>query len=494
MAFKPYTGSDEQVSADDVSVSKEITRDLGKSGGFRPYTGSDEQVPIEPYDNSGFIDQVKAVGVRALQAPVRLAEIPFKLFKAGVEKITPEGTMYGPEEVPEIPEEMKEEVKEGRVPYPSEMIGERYGGEEKLAPKGKIAEGLQMTAENWPLALLGGGSIPLKLGADLAGSYGMVGAKALGLGPWWQIGAGVLGASGFSKAAGGIKTAIKDYKSGGATKAAGSKIKDFIKTSYDKEAQLGSKLKVGSQSQADMKKEFFNLEEEVSSALVHENKFNYAAKKRTLENIRLSFKEMFNPEMTASDLFKVKKKINKVYAPPGTIEGNYFARLSKIPTDGLNKIASKKNLINRKWGEAYKMGDELTSIEHWSTKFGAWAESDTGKSISSKIITSPLTGALLGAFGIGKFGMSGAAASIAPVAAKAVAKTAAKKMDVALRAPQFLRALMKTKSGKKVLWDIVASSASLAKTSSKVASNRIGSALNKLNNEAIKFTESGFKS
>jgi len=99
----------------------------------------------------------------------------------------------------------------------------------------------------------------------LQGSYGMVGAKALGLGPWWQIGAGVLGASGFSKAAGGIKTAIKDYKSGGATKAAGSKIKDFIKTSYDKEAQLGSKLKVGSQSQADMKKEFFNLEEEVSS-------------------------------------------------------------------------------------------------------------------------------------------------------------------------------------------------------------------------------------
>lgn len=382
------------------------------------------------------------LGVRAAQAPFNLAE----LAGSGLESIS---SALG---LPKVERKFEQ--------APSEYI-ESFFDKKNIEPENILTKSLQMTAGNWPLLLLGTGSLPFKIGADIAGSLGMTASEKLGAGSLGQIGAGILASKGFGNLAGSIKKSLKQP----------NKIGEFKTNLYNQERELGSKIKVNTD---EIRNPLTKLYTDVEKQFVNTATFNDAAKSRVLDNILTADKLIAKPDLNAADVFEIKKLLNQAYAPAKSIENKFYQKLRSIFSNTLENIGES----NKQWSNAYKTADQLHAIENWQSALGKSLDSISQSGKLGKLATSPLTHGALSLLAGGAIGPKAAGIAGGILAGKVGIKSA----ESAIRATKFIDQLSKSKDGQKILWDIVIDSAK--NNSSDLLKN-----INKLNKQAIKFDQ-----
>jgi len=432
-----------------------------------------ERIPFEdiPFNaetpkSEGFLNQAKALGVRGLQAPFKIGETVGDVAEFGAEKI------LGSVDKSQIKNPFTgDPLKVNMEPTPrvSEKIGELFGGEEALKPSNIVAEGLQSTAGSWPLLFVGGGSLLPKLAADLAGSYGMAGAKKAGFGTMGQLGAGILSHAGFS---GIINSLTKTLKGGGASP---SKVGSFVENLYKNEKKLGQSVSVNPEP---LRKELASVYDDVQKKLVSTRGLTQSAKSSVTENIKTIDQLLNKQSVNGSDVLEIKKLLNEAWAPAKSIENSFNKRLLGVVHNELDSLAKK----NPEWGKAWKNADELYKIQNWQTGLSRWASSSSGKSSLDKISANPLTIGFLTAMGGHMFGGYGLAGAAAPFALKQGIKGA----HSGIKTAKFINSLSKTKDGQKLMWEIVANGAKNVGGMLN-SNNALASSINKLNKSAKVF-------
>ena len=422
-----------------------------------------EDIPFEtaPSDNEheGFLNQTKAIGARIAQAPFKLAELPGNILRAGTDFLASKGF---PDVVPK---------QEGNLP--SEDIANLFGGEKSLKPSNWFLEGIQSTAGNWPLIFFTGGSTLLKTIADLGGSYGMIGAKKLGLGPVAQIGAGVLSGAGFSFAAKALKDTAKGLFKASSSSAmeevakdsssVSSKIGNLKSDLYSKEKEIGSTIGVNTDP---IRNKLTPVFDDVEKQLTSTHGFTKSAKNDVIGNIKQIDKLLNKKPATASDVFEVKKLLNGVWSPSKSTEKHFTDRLQGIVRSELNSLAKK----NPEWGKAWRQADELHTIENWQTGLSRWASTPSGTSVIEKISSSPAAIGALSIFGGPKFGLYGLAGAALPVTLKQIIKGS----HSGIKSLNFINSLSKTKEGQKLMWEIAANSAKNSTVALSSNINKLG--------------------
>lgn len=394
----------------------------------------EEPSPIEAFpqkEKASFAEKAKGLLGTAAAAPFKLAELPLH----GMEYLSSKGIIPQPTDRENL--------------YNASNIKEAFGG---ATPENVFEKALDYTAGNWPMLFLGGGSMAGKLGADLAGSLGLAVSEKLTDNPWLQIGAGILGSAGFGKLASMIK---KDP----------SKIGDYINKTYEAEKELGSKIKVDSDP---IRKPIEDLYSDVEKKFTSP-RFSQAQKSRTLENIKVAENLATKPNLTAADVFDIKKNLNQLWSGGKSVENQFNKRLQKIFLNRLDDIASS----NPKWGETWKHADNLYKIKNWQTGLQRWMNSESG--MFGKVVKNPIAQGAVAVLG----GILPGTRTIA--ASGAALYGGAKAAEKATKAVKFLNELGKTDSGKKLLWELTTASA-------KDNAKNIASTLNKLNKKADKFT------
>lgn len=386
------------------------------------------------------------LGLSAVTGPLKLVEAADKLLGA-----------VGPERRPNIERFGKSGM------YPSEQI-ESLVPEEYRESEGLVGKSLQRSAGNWPFLFLGGAPTALKVGADIASSAAMTAAEKAGFGPLTQIGASILGQKGFNQAASFFKAAPKDA----------NKIGNYIGQLYEKEKDIGSKIRVKSEPLLD---KIENQISKVSNQLVDEVPGGFTSKKKAtlLENmnaIRNSIIEK-GQSLSASDIFNFNKDLNTIWSPKKSRYHNLLKNFQGVVKEELNTLYSQ----NKNWGNTAKKANELYSIQNWQTPF-----SDMVRELEeyipahyAKIVKNPLTASTI-AFLSGKSPETTAAIG----ATVAGARGANAAVESGVRAAKFVNSLRGTNKGKKLLWEIAADSAKGNVTS-------LASHLNKLDKEAHKY-------
>lgn len=394
----------------------------------------------------GILKKVGQAGLglvnQAVQAPFKLAELPVN----AINYLTGSENKYNP---------ISEQIQKG---------AESLVGKKALEPENVVTKTLQHTAGNWPALFLGGAPTAAKLGADLAGSAGMVGAEKLGLGPIGEILGGMAGSNLFAKRFDVARKLIKTPT---------EKRSEFITNLYNKEKELGSKIKVNNVS--NIRNKLDDIYSDVKKEYVNPGKFDEAARSRVISNIENAEKSIYKKDLTASDLFKEKQNLNNAYSFKNSTENKYYQRIRDVFKDELKNISQK----HPEWGKTYQNADELYSISKWKTGFTKGLDELKNSGILGKIVTNDLTYGALSALG----GLvAGKTAGIAPTAGKLAVKYGAKGADIAGREAKFIGHLWSMPEGKKLLQDIVTNSASgLTKS---LASN-----INKLNKYADEYQE-----
>lgn len=409
----------------DINAQNFDFSDEAPSTGIAPAQPQQQQAQQQPESTEpGVLTKAgqfaKGLGVRALQAPFKLVELPFR----GIEWLSKQ-----------IATEPEGGFKESK--YPSDYIEEQFDPA-SIEPENLFSRALQYTAGNWPAIFLMPGSLLAKVGSDLAASTGVSIAEEAGLGPIAKIGAAVLGSKGFDKAAGLLKQTAKQP----------GKIAQFTSDLYKKEAELGSKIPVDSRN---ILKKFDSLERKVRKELVSAKGLNTTQKQEVVDNISALYDQVDKRNLNASELFDIKKSLNKIYVPPKTTQGKLYQELRGIVRDELDDVAK----THKTWGDSFKKADELVSIGHWQTGLGQWLDGIVDSHKAAKVLTSVAANSALAILLGSKIGIKSGIASLAPVAAYGGLKG----YESAARGTLFLNSLRKTPEGSKLLWDIVADSA-----------------------------------
>jgi len=415
--------------------------------------------------NEGFLNQTKAIGVRALQSPYKLMELAQDVVDYGAEKI------FGSADNIKIKNPFGgEPLKTNLDPLPrvSDRIADLFGGEESLKPNNFIAEVAQLVAGGLPLLPFGGGSILAKLGADVLSSTGMTVAKRAGFGPLGQLGAGILSHAGLS----GVVNSFKKMFGEG-VKASPSKINNFTKALYESEKKLGQRAPFDS---APLRKEFVHIYDDLQKELTSSRGLTKTAKDSVAENIGKIDQLLGKEAVNGSDLFEVKKLLNKTWTPVESVEKTFIDRLLGAVNKNLDSLAKK----HPEWGSSWKKADELYKIQKWETGLSRWASSPAGSDTLAKMSTHPIAiGALSILSGL-KFGLPGIAAGALPY----VAKEGALAAHTGMKAMRFVKSLSQTKDGQKLLWEIVANSTKSVGAATTTKNNALASNINRLNSAA----------
>lgn len=397
------------------------------------------------------------------QAPFKIAELPVHANRFIREKIG----LQIPEEYPLLKQQFKGMEKPTQEEYkeklPSQKISEFFGTDsESEQPQNVIGKAIYYTAGNWPLLFLGGGTLPFKVASDLASSLGMSVAEKAELGPIAQIGASILGRKGFKYAANKLK---KDTFNP-------SKINKFTSNLYEKEKELGSKIPVNGE---DIKSKLNNLSSEIKKKFTDPRKFSDSDKSRLLSNIENASNQVSKQDLTASDIFDIKRNLNKIYIPSKSVEGREFNKLRNIFTEELDNLGH----AHKRWGNAWKSADELYSIEKWQSGFTRSIENLADKGKLGKIISNPLTYGTLSLLGNISKGIL-APALLGAGSAGIGLNLGNKAYEIGKRNYDFFQSLSKTKDGQKLLWEIVGDSA-------KESTIGLAQSLNKLDKKAKEF-------
>lgn len=400
-----------------------------------------EFAPENPKENRGLLREAGEFGrsllSSAISGPLSVAEIPLQGLKRSIERGT------------NTPLNVK---------FPSQAIPEAILGKAEQ-PEHLVSKALHTTAANWPFLFAGGVPSLGAVGADIASSLGLESAKEMGFGPIGQIAASSLSSAGFKNLS---KKIGKNFPEP-------SKIEKFTSDLYDKEKTLGSKIKVES---GPITKKLNDLYDSISNRFVDPRKFSESDKSRLLSNIRNASERVDKGNLTASDIFDIKKSLNEIYISPKSVEGREFNKLRSIFTDELNQLSKSKLKRNQNWSKAWRNADELYSIGKWQTGLSRKLQDLEGAGKLGKIISNPITyGVLYGMQSIpsGTVGTLATGAGILGGGLKGGNALA----EQGVRATRYLNSLRQTPEGQKILWDIVADSAkdtseSLIKSISKL--------------------------
>lgn len=426
----------QNANVQNTSVPKTLKRDQ--------FVFADEpQEEQEP----GILKKIGQAGLglanQAVQAPFKLAELPVNAINY----------LTGAE--PRIKHPISKQIQEG---------AESLFGKKALEAENPITKTLQYTAGNWPALFLGGAPTAATLGADLAGSAGIVGAEAAGLGPIGAILGGMAGSKAFNKSF-GVANKIN--------KTAPEKRAEFISDLYKKEKDLGSKIKIHNVS--NVRDKLNDIYADVKKEYVNPGKFDEAARSRVVHNIENAEKSIYKKDLTASDLFKEKQNLNNAYSFKNSTENKYYNRIRNVFKNELSDVSEK----HPEWGKTYTNADELYAISKWQTGLTRNLDELKNSGILGRLVTNDLTyGALSLISGLAR----GKTAGLLPVAGKFAIKYGAKGADVAGRESQFIYKLWNMPEGKKLLQDIVADSA-------KGSAKSLAQHINKLNKYADEYQE-----
>ncbi len=401
----------------------------------------------------------KGLVARGVQAPFKLAENivgagEWLAEKAGVPKSQSKG--------PELPSEAEEFIKNfgGNEPL-SEKVANIFGGEKAIKPENWFSEGLQKSAENWPLLFLGGGPTIAKGVADLSSSFGGVAAKKMGFGTVGQVVGSLIG--------GALPGVAKLFHAAGKAPALFGPAKDRL---YKAEANLGSKIKT---DPTNLIEELTNIHDDAAKHLISKSVFSKEAQSNVKKNIANITSKLDHKNVTAADIFNVKKDINNIFSPIKSVENTFIKRISSVVNESLKEIGKE----NPEWGNVSKAANELHKISLWPSNLKNWMIGE-GKGKVNQILKNPVGQAaltLLGGIVGGPYGWATAAAGAAPLATAAI-KGGKGAAESGLK---FLTYLSKSKEGRNLLSEI-------ALNSGKNSFGALASSVNKFNKMANKFT------
>lgn len=254
-------------------------------------------------------------------------------------------------------------------------------GNELLKPTNPFERGLRSFGRSVPIALAtSGASIPVTLGRTAAGTLFQQGAEELGLPAPVQFFAGIAGEKGFDKV---LSRAFKQ----GVPKQTLAKLADDAKKEfYNKEQQLGSKIKLQAEP---FKKGLTDIEAQVAK----DTRLSEIERKQLLRDIDQYRSDFVQEKIPASALSTRRKELNYNIANSEGPAKNYYEALA-IPA---RSVIENEGKSHAQWYKDLKAGDAIHEAQNFKNTF---IQGLTDYPKIQKVLTNPL------AYGAATFGPS----------------------------------------------------------------------------------------